>query len=266
MTTRIRWSDNDRFFGPITVSRDKRYYKIGIMLSSTDDEGRPANIRLEIGSIALLAPLPNWLIRPKRTKVPARYWSPEDIARIGRDWYWQIDEREFGFTTSEGALHVHYGAQTNEWPGCKSKCFFYPWRCWRLVRRTLLDDRGQRFAELPGFDDWEERHKVQDACPTVRFTFQDFDGEEIVATTRMDEAEHKLGEGRWKWLSLFRRSKITRGIDIQFSSEVGERKGSWKGGTIGHGITMQPGEDHEAAFRRYCEEQRLTFLRREYLQ
>lgn len=265
MTTRIRWSDSDRFFGPITVSRGN-HSTVGIMLSSRDDEGRPANIRVQIGSLAVLAPLPDWLIRPKRTKVPARYWSAEDIARIGRDWYWQIDEREFGFTTSEGALHIHYGAQTNEWPGSKSKVFFYPWRCWRLVRHTLFDDRCQRFTELPGFGDWEKRHRVQGACPTVRFAVSDFDGEQIVATTRMEEMEHKLGEGRWKWLSMFRRGKITRHLDIQFSSEVGKRKGSWKGGTVGHSITMEPGENHEAAFRRYCAKYGLAFISREYLQ
>ena len=265
MSTHIRWSDDDRFFGPITVSRGS-YSAVGLMLSSRDDEDRPANIRAQIGSLAILAPLPDWLIRPRKTKVRVKYWSAEDIARMGRDWYWQIDEREFGFTASEGALHIHYGAQTNEWPGSKSKCFFYPWKSWRLVRHTLFDDRGLRFAELPGFGDWEERHKVQDACPTVRFAFQDFDGEEIEATTRIEEVEHKLGEGRWKWLSLFRRSQVTRHLDIQFSSEVGKRKGSWKGGTVGHSITMRSDEDHEAAYRRYCDDHGLTFLRRESLQ
>jgi hypothetical protein len=269
MIERIRWSDDDRFFGPITVSSGN-YRAVGVMLSSRDDEDRPANIRLQIGGLAVLAPLPGWLIRPKRTKVHARYWTAEDIARKGQDWYWNIDERELGFMFCAAEVHVHYGAQTQEWPGCKSKVFFYPWRCWRLERHTIFDDRGQRFADLPSFHGgekaWVERHRIEDACPTVRFAFLDFDGEEIIATTLIDEYEHKLGEGRWKWLALFRRSKVTRSLDLQFSSEVGKRKGSWKGGTVGHSITMQPGEDHEAAFRRYCYEQDLTFVRREYLQ
>lgn len=34
----------------------------------------------------------------------------------------------------------------------------------------------------------------------------------------------------------------------------GPEKGSWKGGTIGHSIEMLPDELHEAAFRRYCDQ------------
>lgn len=37
------------------------------------------------------------------------------------------------------------------------------------------------------------------------------------------------------------------------------RKGSWKGGTIGHSIEMPPGELHADAFRRYCAEHNMTF-------
>lgn len=51
-------------------------------------------------------------------------------------------------------------------------------------------------------------------------------------------------------------------LDLEFSSEVGRRKGSWKGGTLGHGIEMLPGELHEAAFRRYCAQNDLTFVKR----
>ena len=52
-------------------------------------------------------------------------------------------------------------------------------------------------------------------------------------------------------------------------SSGGPEKGSWKGGTMGHGIDMVAGELHESAFRRYCETEqqarygktfRLTFI------
>ena len=47
--------------------------------------------------------------------------------------------------------------------------------------------------------------------------------------------------------------KIRRSLDLEFSGETGPEKGSWKGGTVGTGIEMLPGELHEAAFRRYCQ-------------
>lgn len=73
-----------------------------------------------------------------------------------------------------------------------------------------------------------------------------------------------------KWLSWFRQPKIRRVLDISFSNETGPEKGSWKGGVMGDGIDMLPGELHEAAFRRYCEQEhrskyrsyRVTFLGR----
>lgn len=41
-----------------------------------------------------------------------------------------------------------------------------------------------------------------------------------------------------------------RHIDVRFSDEVGERSGSWKGGTIGCGCEMKPGETVEQTLRR----------------
>lgn len=109
-------------------------------------------------------------------------------------------------------------------------------------------------------EQWRTRQATIAALPTVRFDFTDFDGEAIVATTRIEERQWKFGTKWCKWLSLFRHDKVSRSLDLDFSKEVGERKGSWKGGTLGHAINMLPGELHEAAFRRYCAEHRLTFV------
>src|SRR5690606_33228759 len=92
------------------------------------------------------------------------------------------------------------------------------------------------------------------------FTFRDFDGEELTATTRIEEREWRFGVGWFKWLSLFRRPKVSRDLEITFSGETGKRKGSWKGGTIGDSIKMLPGELHEPAFRRYCAANGMTFV------
>ena len=64
-----------------------------------------------------------------------------------------------------------------------------------------------------------------------------------------------LFRSAFAWLSIFRRAKIRRSLSLTFSEEVGPEKGSWKGGLMGTGIEMLPGELHEAAFRRYCEQE-----------
>ena len=43
-----------------------------------------------------------------------------------------------------------------------------------------------------------------------------------------------------KWTKLF--AKTRRTIDVHFSKEVGERKGSWKGGVMGCGYTLNENE------------------------
>lgn len=58
-------------------------------------------------------------------------------------------------------------------------------------------------------------------------------------------------EWRQRWLSWTKRfAKVRTSIDVAFSGEVGERTGSWKGGCIGCGYDIKPGESAEQALRR----------------
>lgn len=262
MSIYYRWGDNDRRFGRFIYSRDGRYRPFGIMLSSRGDDERPCTLRFSGFGRTLIALLPP-VLRPAREWVDtSRYEWSKGNPNAG---YWDIHCREFGFSISDGSLHVHYGAQTNEWPGTKSKCYFFPWRQWRHIRHSLYDLEGQHFADLPdwGFKNkngWALKNAIEAACPSATFAFRDYDGEELTAQTRIEEREWLLGEGSFKWMSLFRRPKVRRSLDIRFSGETGKRKGSWKGGTIGHSIDMMSGELHEEAFRRYCAEHDMAFL------
>jgi len=71
------------------------------------------------------------------------------------------------------------------------------------------------------------------------------------ATVTVEEREWRP---RWfKWTTLF--AHIRRSIWIEFDAEVGERTGSWKGGTLGCGWELKPGQTPEEALRE-MEEQR----------
>ena len=264
------WGDNDHYLGPLTYARDGRGWRpLAVVLASGCDEYPGASFRVSgFGHTVILA-LPPWALRPYREKVPVcnRGYSPDAVARPGRDWYWRIDSREYGFCLSEGHLSVSLGRQsmdssTEQRWGC-----FLPWTQWRFVRSSFYGLQGEHLATIARSRrgrqwrlQWEEEQKLKDATPTAVFDFDDFDGERITATTRMEEGEWRFGTGWFKWLSWFRRPRIRRHLDLQFSAEVGRRKGSWKGGTRGHAIEMRPGELHEAAFRRYCAENELTFV------
>lgn len=269
MTKAIRWSDNDRYFGPFTYASESRYRKFAIMLGSGDGDDYPGcRLRISVGKHTLIIALPA-IIKPWRkwheiTTEPTRSKMIEAGRKPG---YWDSYDREYGFSTFEGSLHLHLGPQTHDSDTTKSKVWFYPWREHRQVRHSVYDLDGELFADLP---DWNFRsasgrnayaasNVLEAACPAAKFAFEDFDGERIVATCRIEEREWRRGKGLFRLFYLGRNS-VSRFLDLQFSSEVGKRKGSWKGGTIGHSIEMLPGELHLSAFRRYCDKQGLTFI------
>jgi len=253
MMRAARWGDNDHYFGPFTFSLSDHYRTLAICLRSSDDEDRATTFRVSIGRWSFLSVVPGWLIRPELKRVEARYWSPETVERLGRDWYWDIIPREYSISVNDGHLSIHYGRQTNDSSTEQSWGCFLPWTQWRFIRHSFYGLDGEHFWTIPKGMKWDERLKIEDQCPTVSFTFKDFDGQELTATTKIEEREWKFGEGWFKWLSAFRRPMIRRSLDLSFSGEVGPEKGSWKGGTVGHSIDMLPGELHEAAFRRYCD-------------
>jgi len=262
MTTyRIRWSDNDHYFGPFTYARDRKGWRpIAIILGSGDGDDYPGcRLRISAFGHTLIAALPS-IINPWRRWVDTSHyeWSRP------HGGYWEERAREYGFSASEGALHVYFGPQTHDSDTTKSKVWFYPWRKRRCIRHSLYDLEGQHFADLPEWgignkNGWTVMKAIEDACPTARFEFDDFDGERITAICRIEEREWKRGKGLFRLLYIGR-NRISRSLDLRFSSEVGKRKGSWKGGTVGHSIEMFSGELHEAAFRRYCSENFLKFV------
>jgi hypothetical protein len=257
----IRWGDNDRYWGPFTWHPGD-WKKWTVMLSSAGDgdENAACHLRLSAGRYTLIVALPN-LIKPHAEKVIPN-WDAETITRLGRNYYWDYDVRSYGFTCSDGHLSVHYGRaggsmmdsnKEQRW-GC-----FLPWTQWRHVRHSFYDLNGQHLYNEPQGgklgENWEARQARVAAVPTMAFAFEDFDGEKLTVTTKIEEREWRFGTGYFKWLSLFRRPKISRSLSLDFSGEVGPEKGSWKGGTTGHSIEMLPGELHEAAFRRYCDQE-----------
>lgn len=274
MSTAIRWSgDGDRYFGPFTWSYGSSYRHLAVMLRSRGEEGGEGgrcSLRFSFRKVTLIAALPN-IVRPWRKKVYPN-WDAATVERLGRDWYWNVVPRQYGFSLSDGHLSVYFGRETHDSSTEQRWGCFLPWTQWRHVRHALYDLSGAHFWTEPkgdassrlGGDGWKIYQAAKDACPRAAFAFTDFDGQPLTATTRIEEREWHFGAGWFKWLAWFRRPKIRRSLDVEFSDETGRDKGSWKGGTIGTGIDMLPGELHEAAFRRYCDQEHRARQGRSY--
>lgn len=263
-TIACRWGDNDHYFGPFTFARDRKFRHLAVIVSSGDDDGGLAGFRVSAFSMTCILALPRWLVPTEKKKVFPTSWDAATVERLGRNWYWAETRREYGVSIFEGHLSLKYGRQTDDSSTEQHWGCFLPWTQWRFVRHSLYGIDGTLFADLPssvrfGTPEYAEQERLTKACPTATFDFKDFDGEALTVTTKIEEREWKSGTGWFKWLSAFRAPKVRRSLDLRFSGETGKRKGSWKGGTIGHSIEMLPGELHAPAFERYCQNNGMTF-------
>lgn len=257
-----RLTDHDKTRGPFTLAPWKNSFAAYINSGDGgDDDDNGNRIMLIAFGWALRIAIPT-IIQPWREKYIATSWDEETVKRMGRDWYYNVFPREYGFTLSNMGngydfLQVYLGAQTHSSETTQNWCTHLPWKQWDCVRSSVYEPDGTHFAteqrgEGRDFREWSD---ARDKCPAAHFGFEDFDGEMIIATCKIEEREWHRGEGWFKWLKWFYPRKIRRSLDLHFSAEVGPEKGSWKGGTIGHGIDMEPGETPQQAFERYCQKE-----------
>ena len=95
---------------------------------------------------------------------------------------------------------------------------------------SVFDDTAKPYTETHPYSYLLRSGEVQHRTATVS-------KRRHVLTYRALKA---LGWPRW----------VRESIDVQFSDEVGERSGSWKGGCVGCSWDIQPGETMEDALRR----------------
>lgn len=167
---------------------------------------------------------------------------------------WVIEDydmdRAYGFSFADTGLHLNWGKRT--------KVLWYPWS-WEFYKRWELvagDSyaRGREFwVELPG----RMNHGNLGTKSTAPYVYKLRSGEQQNVTATY-YAEH--AEWRWRWLQwLPWPRKTSTCICVQFSEEVGEGRGSWKGGTLGCGYELKPGESPLECLRRM--ERERTFSR-----
>lgn len=167
---------------------------------------------------------------------------------VGEEPSWGIEaSREFGLNLNWGRRRKH---------------FDWPWDFDFHLRRYLLADgtwrtetagkqievnRQGRDAALAYMDEcWAARALYWQEDRPYRYVLRSGEVQEVVATIGVREGEWRR---RWlKWLPWA--AKVVRAIDVSFSNEVGERAGSWKGGTVGCSYEMLPGEEPVDTLRR----------------
>lgn len=246
--------------------RKHRDYGIELSTGFGDHDNRYNSLHIKFMRHSWWFQVPQ-IIKPKKVWVDC---SKEAWATPESKGYWNYIRRDYGISTFENSLHIHYGIQ----PGCWSKSdpknsdhtfvWFIPWLNQRFVRKSYYDaftqihlktfwEKDRIKARKDGFSSWQKEYDFEDKeYKHMLVKFKDFDNEEVTAKCRVEEMEWRWGTGFFKWLSLFRKPFIRRTLWISFDKETGYEKGSWKGGTIGQGIDILPGETAEDAFTRYA--------------
>jgi hypothetical protein len=237
------------------------YYK-----TSDDNYSDRASINLGLLKRQLVIRLPRWLDFPKALKVP-----PQN----GHRGFTYKRRREFGFIWNANHVIITFGQQADDSSIDRSWSFFMPWMEKRFSHRTFFTLDWKEHGCVQDIDlrklDPVERQQLRSSMlaierevrrttPKAVFQFADYDGEIIEATCFFESRSFVRGTGWFRWLAYIFPIENYISMDITFSKEVGKRKGSWKGGVIGHGIRVSHGETPEAAFRRYCAENSLTFI------
>ena len=188
-----------------------------------------AHINIHIGPFNLFLKVPMLIVQRPGTE----------------DW-----NAHYGFSVFERTIHLNWRLHC--------KIIHFPWD-WTHVRTTFLRPDGTVFFHEPkGPTNWDERKErlkeISEAHPYHYLLLPEGKVQSRTATIYGMEME-------WRWIGLKWLpwpSKISRTIAVEFSDEVGERSGSWKGGCTGCGYEWKHGETMHQSLRRMERERRFN--------
>lgn len=168
------------------------------------------------------------------------FFSFEIILPFRNKWTDESDSPKWGIAIHNNTFWLYKGGKGNMNGGNKWWTWDFPFITKNWVRTSLLlkNDTWEHETKGNRKEFWKDEYKFTRKSWNYDFTDK-YDGEIIPCTFHIEEREWRP---KWlMWTKLF--ADVRKSIEIEFTKEVGKRKGSWKGGTIGCGYTMLPNED-----------------------
>jgi hypothetical protein len=162
-----------------------------------------------------------------------RRWRREPH-EIMESWGFSLDP--------EMGLHLHWGRHT--------KVLTMPWRNWVQSAHDVLRADGSWAPYAATWRDEEPDGRHIEKHP-YRYVLRSGEVQNREASIYVERRTRKLKALRWLPFG-----RTSHSIDVAFSEEVGERTGSWKGGCVGCGYTLRPGETPREALYRMQEERK----------
>lgn len=198
----------------------------------------------------------------------------QEYNNYSKSYYTTYLGREYGIYTFEDVVFLKYGIYNDNW--CRDSKYNsrmlilnMNWKQYTFVRNTIYDknfsvlwqkhDLDKSLNVNSDIDSWDFIENMSDDNK-FKFKFSDFDDEEITAICHIEERVWYKGRKEFSWLKYFTKPLIRLSLAIKYSSEVGHKKGSWKGGVIGTGIDFDINENIADVFKRHCDNNNLTFI------
>lgn len=133
--------------------------------------------------------------------------------------------------------------------GDNCKSISMPWS-YRHIKHEVMRPDGSWVPYVGCYEKDKEPDGRWESTHPYRYVLRSIEVQERAATIYVERMEWRQ---RWlKWCPLFARKR--QAINVTFSDEVGERTGSWKGGTIGCGYELRKGESPLSCLRRMEQE------------
>ena len=179
-----------------------------------------------------------WMLHFHFLLLSAFIHMPIHFAPKSKREAWQRDCQTWGFSFSDDALHLNWNESTT--------IVLLPWINKVHQRHEVRRADG---SWAPYVGSWEH-DKTPDGREEFSFPYtymlKSGERQDRIATVYVDRRSWRP---RWfTWTSLFEETR--QSINVDFSDEVGEKAGSWKGGCTGCGYTMLAGESPEQTLRR----------------
>ena len=175
-------------------------------------------------------------------------YKPKEVYK--KQYYDECDPPSYGIYIHMNQLGIKYGTKT--------KLIDFPWLLdW--VRTSALRIDGEWEHDKKGSKDsknfWDiekwknilfiEKHPY-------RYITKNGKIQDCIATIRVEEREW-----RWKWFKWLKYTrKIRRDIEIDFSDDIGEKKGTYKGGCTGCSYEMLKNETPYETLKRMEKERK----------
>ena len=162
---------------------------------------------------------------------PFQYIPVSKKERWCREW------QQWGFSSYDDAIYFHWNEIVKVWG--------LPWFSSVHQRHEVRRADGKWVPYVGCWEDKEPDGREEFYFP-YQYKLKRGEVQNRTATVYVDRMAWR--PKGFTWTGLF--ENVRQSISVAFDDEVGERTGSWKGGTVGCGYEMLPSETPEQTLRR----------------